>query len=290
MQLHRLARGWALLILAWCFSVCEARAARILAQDGATRYRVVTPASPSGADALAARELAAFLKQSTGAEFAIVTESELPADVPGLYVGQTEFAERQGIDFASFGREESLTRTVGDDIVFCGGQPRGALHAVYDFLEKEVGCRWLDEKTEVVPKLDVLEIGRLKVRRQPAFWYRDVYTAQHRYWGGGGGRFVLRNKGSHGVPEAAAIPHHGSPGGCHTFYAYSKDWPDKPELFSLNLQGDRDRAASGSGPGHFCVTNPESIRLVLVQLRKFIAKNRVKKGASGLYPRVYDIS
>jgi hypothetical protein len=269
---------------------CGADAARVLARDGQTTYRIATAAEPTEADALAARELAAYLTKATGADFAIVAEGELDGQSPALYVGQTEFAVGQGVDFESFGLEESLVRTVGNNMVLCGGQPRGAVNAVYDFLEAEVGCYWLDEHTEIVPKCDVLKVGRINERREPAFWYRDVYTAQHQCWGSGGGWFRLRNKGSHGVPGEVAIPHHGTPGGCHTFHAYSKDWPDKPELFSLNPQGERDRSTSGSGPGHICTTNPETIQLVLSTLREFIGKDRQTPRANGLCPRVYDIS
>ena len=187
-------RSLAAVIAFW--GVCETRAARVLVRDGLTEYRVVTSAAPTAANALAARELAAYLARATGAEFAVVAEPDGPAGAVGLYVGRTAFAEKHGVDFSSFGREESLLRTFGDDIVLCGGRPHGALYAVYDFLEKQLGCYWLDEKTEVVPRVTELKVGRLKVRRQPAFWYRDVYTARHQYWGGGAGRFCLRNKGS----------------------------------------------------------------------------------------------
>ncbi len=269
---------------------CGAHAARVLAKTGETSYRIITPAAPTGADAFAAQELAKFLKQSTGAEFAIISEAEKTGDAPCLYVGETEFAKARYVDFSSFGKEESLLRTFGKDIVLCGGQPRGALHAVYDFLEGEVGCYWLAEDTEVIPQRKVLKIGRLNERRKPAFWYRDIYTAQHKCWGGNDNRFRLHNKASSGVPLEVSIPHHGTPGGCHTFHAYTKNWPDKPELFSLNPQGERDRSTSGHGPGHICVTNPETIQLVLKTLRQFIAKDQGKTRPTGLHPRVYDIS
>ena len=269
----------------------SSRAATTLAKEGASSYRVVTPAEPTGAEALAARELAEYLSKATGADFPIVSEDEAAGDdAPGLYVGETHFATEKGMDFRSFGPEASSIRTIGADIVLCGGHPRGTLNAVYDFLEQVVGCYWLDEHTEVVPRQSLLKVGRLRIQREPAFWYRDVYTSQHKCWGGGGGLFRLRNKGSHGAPREATIPHHGKPGGCHTFHAYTRNWPEKPELFSLNPQGERDRSRSGSGPGHICVTNPETIEWVLKTLREFIAADRAAESATGLYPRVYDIS
>ena len=277
-----------------CLSVlwpAVSRGALELARDGKTRYRIVHPAAPTTGEALAAKELAAYLGKATGAEFAVLAENQVGGLDPCLYVGRTEFAAAQGIDLGGFGREESLLRTVRQDVVLAGGEPRGAVYAVYDFLEEQVGCHWLDAETEVVPQRPTLRIGRLDARRQPAFWYREIYTGQHQCWGNVGGWFRLRNKASHGAAGDVAIPHGGRPRGCHTFFNYSQDWPeDRMDLFSMNEEGERVCPTSASGPGHMCMTNPEVPRRVLETLRGFIAQDRAAERPNGIYPRVYDIS
>ena len=40
-----------------------------------------------------------------------------------------------------------MIRTVGDNLILTGGRPRGTLYAVYEFLERPVGCHWLDRET-----------------------------------------------------------------------------------------------------------------------------------------------
>ena len=260
-----------------------------LARDGTTAYVVVRPDPASSDEEFGANELATYLKRVTGATFRVVPESD-PDKSPAIYVGNTTFAARQGIDVSGFGPEEWLIRTVGNDVILVGGTPPGVLYAIYEFLERQVGCRWLDEDTEVVPKHTVLRIPQLDVRRKPAFWCRDIYTTTYMYWKASDSWFNIRNKGSRSVPRAG-IPHHGSPGACHTFYAYSKDWPEnRKECFSLNPRGDRDRATSGSGPGHICMTHPDVPGLVLAKLREFIARDRKSYAGKGAFPRVYDIS
>jgi len=102
---------------------------------------------------------------------------------------------------------------------------------------------------------------------------------------------LSRNK-STGWPAKFGGVGYGSPGMCHTFHAYSKDFPaDHPEYFSLGRDGKRERAESGSGPGQLCLTNPEVRKLLLAKLKKFIAQDRENAAKNGQpAPRVYDIS
>jgi len=267
-------------------------AALELARGGRSGYVVVRPREADAAELFAARDLALYLGKATGAAFRVVAEGDASArGAPKIYVGATDFAAERGIETAKLGREEWVMRSVDRDLILTGGRPRGTLFAVYEFLEDQVGCVWLDEDTEVVPKLDVLAVPRLRVRDKPAFWFRQIYTLAPRLWPGTGAGFRLRNKASVGL-AAGGSPHSGSPGACHTFYAYSKDWPeDEPELFSMNQVGERDRATSGSGPGHMCLTNPKVPKLVAAKLKKFIERDRQAATRDGTFPPVvYDIS
>ena len=101
-------------------------------------------------------------------------------------------AARQGIDPAALGEEEWIIRTVGQDLVLTGGRPRGTMYAVYEFLERQVGCHWLDRETEIVPSRPTLAVDALDVRAKPWFWIRHVSSptgspADH--W-----LFLVRNK------------------------------------------------------------------------------------------------
>jgi hypothetical protein len=211
-------------------------------------------------------------------------------------VGQTAFAAAQGIDLAGLGEEEWVIRTVGEDLVIAGGRPRGTLYGVYQFLEHQVGCHWLDESTEVVPARPTLEVAGTRSRAKPAFWMRSIY-ALYDVDVEKTNLFCVRNLGN--SPDRGGLGakygfgvRYGSPGGCHTFGDYAKDFPkDRPELLSMNTQGKRVGAVDGSGPGGICLMHPEVRRLMLERLRSYIVKDRAAAVASNVPPpRVYDIS
>jgi hypothetical protein len=213
-----------------------------------------------------------------------------------IYVGWTDVAARHAGDGRKLGDEEWMLRTVGPDLIVTGGRPRGTLYGAYEFLERELGCHWLDESTEVVPKVASLKLGELNRRGQPAFQLRWIYTLYSTSDPAKDHAYHARNKAngvSSGLPAKYGFNvNYGSGGGCHTFAEYAKDFPpDHPEYLSMNTQGKRIGATDGSGPGGICLMHPEVRRLVLARLKAFIAADRAT-AAAGKYPPpgVYDIS
>ncbi len=280
-----------------------AQTALTLAQEGRTTYRVVTGAEAGATERFAAEELTNFLQRVTGAAFPVVPETDAEAGAgPAIYLGWTAFARTQGIDPAALGEEEWVLRTVGEDLVLSGGRPRGTLYAVYEFLEDEVGCHWLDRRTEVVPSRPTLAVRPLAVQTKPHFWLRQVgnpHGSPEDHW-----LFLVRNRNyrhdqPHGFgrlgerfPKDAFYPLVGTPRGVHTFsdFVNAKDWFEtNPEYFAL-VGGKRLPAYDASGPGQLCLTHPDVRRIVLEKLRAFIAQDRATASAAGLPPpRLYHI-
>lgn len=127
----------------------------VLATDGRTNYRIVHAADTSGVDLYSAQTLAAYLRESTGAEFAIVGSDQHEAGKPAIFVGlsQPSRAFLGGDPFAGLADQEHVVRSAGPDIFLYGKGPRGNLYAVMEFLENSIGWRWYSffEKP-VVPK------------------------------------------------------------------------------------------------------------------------------------------
>lgn len=270
--------------------------AATLAQGGKTEYVVISAQVATEAEAYAARELADYLGRITRATIPVVAENN-PVTAPRrIFVGWTDFAARHKIDAARLGDEEWVIRTVEPDLMIVGGRPRGTLYGVYAFLERELGCHWLDQNTEVVPSIPDLRLGKLDRRSKPAFWFRSIYTTFEADRGQQAA-YSARNMANSPGPGGLAAKHgfevsYGSPGGCHTFAAYAQNLPaDHPEYLSMNAQGKRIGAKDGSGPGGICLMHPEVRKLVLANLRAYIAKDR-ESAAKGKRPppRVYDIS
>ena len=82
----------------------------VLAGEETNDAVIVQAAQPTEAEAFAAQELADFLQRSTGAAPRIVKEADFSGG-PAIYVGQTEFAARQAIDFARLEAEEWVVRS-----------------------------------------------------------------------------------------------------------------------------------------------------------------------------------
>jgi len=168
-----------ILLLCVVFTGCRALKSvepLILASEGKTTYTIVESDQAPEPEKYAAQELAEFLKRVTRATFPIIKESTLKENTPAIYLGWTKFAERNGIKPDKLDVEEWIIRTVGNNLVITGGRPRGTMYGVYEFLEDQVGCHWLDRKTEIIPEKPTLEIAALDIQAKPWFWQRWVHS------------------------------------------------------------------------------------------------------------------
>jgi len=274
----------------------------VLARDGGTDYTIVQANNATEPEKFAAEELAMFLKRVTGAVFSIVKEDSLSdKDAKCIYVGWTDFSASNGIDAESLGEEEWIIRTKGDNLVLTGGRPRGTMYAVYEFLENQIGCHWLDRKTEVIPSKTNLQIGELDIQAKPWFWQRQLHSptgSPEDHW-----LFLVRNRNyrydfkgraaDQFIPQGAFSPVASPRTGIHSFSTFvnGKDWfSSHPEYFSL-VSGKRIPALSGAGPGQLCLTNPDVLRLTVSKLREFIRADQAESAMGDQRPpKVYWIT
>lgn len=142
-----------------------------LAKDGVPCAVIVTPEKPNGVEKYAAEELKYHLDKAFGAEFKVVGEdnADVSNTVYRIYLGATKAAATAGLPGRPFEEEEHLVKTVGPSLFLMGednnmkyeevgrqGLSRrcATLYAVYDFLETELGVKWIwpGELGEVIPK------------------------------------------------------------------------------------------------------------------------------------------
>lgn len=155
---------WLSAALACLLAAGQARGDLVLSDHGRTLYVVQIRAGATPAEHYAAEELASFLGQATGAAFAVKSAGKGHSG-PKLVVAVG----------AKVGEEGFTIDTRGDDVVFAGGSPRGALYAVYTFLEDVVGCRWWTRGASYIPRRTRLVVPELHIRQKPAFEYRDLF-------------------------------------------------------------------------------------------------------------------
>ncbi len=252
-----------------------------LAEDGRTAYVVAIAADASAPEKTAAAELAAYLKKSTGAEFATVPP-EQAAGRPVIAVGPGAAAAKLGLNAGKLGAEEWVVRSIGQDLFLVGGRPRGTLYAAYHFLEDVVGVHWWTPWAESVPRRPTLRLDALDLRGQPTFRYRDIYML----YGHDGGRFAARNRLNRDGDSAIGSNYGGSlaygpPYHVHTFFTYfppKEHFAAHPEWYSL-LEGKR----VGEG-AQLCLTNPELRKAFLTKLRAYIATSWAAAKAADLPP------
>jgi len=165
------------MILAVLAPVVAGGAELRLASNGRTDYRIVIPVQPEGTDRYAAETLAAYLKQSTGARFEIVSTGE-SQNAPAIHVGMGRAARQLlgGGQESALLDQEHVARSKGKNIFLYGSGHRASLYAVMEFLENSIGWRWYSpfEKPQV-PKRESLTLQPF--HRNRGFGFRRRHLA-----------------------------------------------------------------------------------------------------------------
>ena len=144
-----------------------------ISKDGVAEAAIVVAPDASLQEKHAAIELSGFLGQITGGTFEIVAQPGRHAG--NVYVGRgAATAVDPTFSTEGLGTDGLVIRTVGEDLILAGGQPRGTLYAVYTFLEDEIGCRWWTPGASFIPGEPNLTIGRLDGRYVPVLEHRDI--------------------------------------------------------------------------------------------------------------------
>lgn len=259
----------------------EASATISLATNGQTAYVIALAKDHSKPEKHAANELARFLKQVTGAEFAIVAAEER-GKRPVIAVGPG--AARQiapNLDLAGLGQDGIVIQSQLPDLILTGGPgaPRGTLYAVFTFLEDSVGCHWWTKDESSIPHRATLFIAEFKHRHVPTLEHREPYSfvAFDRDWN-------VRNKCDSSI--TGHYPYSNRPtldedrggngiryigSGCHTFNALvppAEFFPKHPEWFAEI--GGRRMGPPATTTMQWCLTNPELLTFCIQQVKAML--------------------
>jgi hypothetical protein len=237
-----------------------------ISKDGQAGAVIVVAADATAPEQYAARELAEFLGQITGAKFE-VADREKP-DASCLFVGPTAalWGDKQ-FSTEGLGAEGIVIKTVGDDLILAGGRPRGTLYAVYTFLEDQLGCRWWSSTESTIPKKQTVIVDGLDVRYVPPLEYRSPY-----WFDAFDGDWAARNK-CNGQGHRLDAQHGGKhiyEGFVHTFYSLippGKYFAEHPEWFS-EIDGQRTTEHA-----QLCLTNDQMRQELVENLKERLRKN-----------------
>ena len=221
-----------------------------------------------------------------------------------IYLGNTAFARKSGIDSKKLEKEFSRIKVSGNSIIITGGKPRGVLYGASEFLERFAGVCWLDPHNTVIPFCRELKIpADTDLCIKPSFENRAIFSIQN--YGRNKMAFerniTFRTRMRENVfwqekftPEERAkwgISHvFGRPAPLNTLYYYIREWPEKgmEEGLSLVKGGKRARPKTIYGPGHVCFTSPKARQMFKKQILNFIRQDR--KDFPADYPLLYNLS
>ncbi|MBQ7652525.1 MAG: DUF4838 domain-containing protein [Victivallales bacterium] len=266
--------------------LCMTCAGVLMAQS----YTIKGPDAPKPHEANAMKELGDYLAKRIDGKLTIDGKSPVT-----FQVGDTSFAKAQGCLSEQLEDEQWVIKSVGDQVLLNGGGTRGALYAVYHFLEDYCDIHWWNEYEEYIPKASSLDLPALNAKGKPTFLYRDIYcyhTADKNH--PNYMPFAIRNRLNRAGDRPVTADfggsfNYGPPYHCHTFHFYvpeEKYFKEHPEYFSL-IGGKR----VGGKKSQLCITNPDLKQIFLDNLVKFIEKGKVEAENDNVpAPRIYDIS
>ena len=239
-----------------------------LATAGKTQYVIIRQEGATPAESHAADDLAATLKQITGADFAMRATRPTPRERAIIVgPGATATALFPEIAFAKLGGEEVVIKSKGPYLLLAGGRPRGTLYAVYRFLEQQCGARWWTPWAADMPHRPTLSLPDLNIQEQPAFEYREPfwYSAFDGDWAA---RHFYNGEHAHLTPALGGQLTY--KGFVHTFFPLvppAKYFQAHPEWYSL-INGKR--TANGA---QLCLTNPQLRDFVVEQVRQLLKES-----------------
>ena len=279
-SMQRIMRNLPLLLVFFFASFANAIT---ITENGQAKAVIVVGPGASEPVKHAAQELADFVRRISEAKLDVVVLKQQATDgttarsaqelaqyagMSWLYVGPAA-AKLVDPKFSTkdLGQEGIVIRTVQDDLILAGPEPRGTLYAVYTFLEDTLGCRWWDSKVSTIPKQSTTRFGKLDVRYVPPVEFRESF-----WYDAFDGNWAVRNKcngHTHRLSKKQGGKHiyHGF---VHTFYSLippATYFKEHPEWFSeINGKRKHDRT-------QLCLTNEEMRRELIKNLKERLRAN-----------------
>jgi hypothetical protein len=264
-----------------------------LFSNGKSDYRISLAANASESEKWAAKELQHWLMEISGVELPLVAEDST-FHGPQIFIGTPTFAP-SGSSSSHFptltpsylpSSQSSLSTTepasqesfryfnLGPSIYITGGQQRGTMYGVFEFLERELGCRWYTPTVSIIPKRQELKFVWFDHAEKPGVRVRNDF-----YFEAFDPTWAARNKMN------GAMGYREQPGGIESYWSVHTFFPlmppdefykKHPEYYSL-IDGKRifERA-------QLCLSNPDVLRIMTDRIRK-----RMRESPEYL---IYDVS
>lgn len=239
--------------------------ATCLFDKGKTDYSIVVAQNASESEKTAAKELAMYLKQISGADFPVT--NNLNCSGKCFIVGyNARTAQMAGVSKPAAEDEAFVYKTVGDNLVIVGGSKRGTMYGVFAFLENELGVRWYTADYTKIPKCKAFTFNNIHRSEKPALKLRypmyyvcttnSAWAAHNRSnynWNA--------QKNQYGGREACLGAHT-----LGTYIAADDYWDSHPEYFA-ERNGKRTKNAQR------CLSNNDVLNITIKKTLQSIKSN-----------------
>ncbi len=221
-----------------------------LIKNNKTNYEIVISTDADQTLKKAAAELQTYLHKISSVQIPIVSND----------------TENEGKSKINVGVDENLPSTHSvsyqvDDtwLNISGGNAQSTLYAVYEFLERELGCRWLSPEVEKIPSAKIISLHKsTKYNYTPEITTRTVhsklYYENH--------DFADKQKVTH-----EAFPHYVPNARVHTFHRFVPEkvfYKEHPEYYAL--RGKQRRHTQ------LCLSNPDVLQIVKDSVRAYFER------------------
>ncbi len=242
----------------------------VIAQNGRSDYKIVTPDRPGAAVKYAATELQDIFAQIGGVRLPIVRESTA-GDCPAFLLGPCRKSAKAGLveQAKQLAEDGVLIKTIGNDIALLGQNERGNLYSVYVLLEKYLDVRFLAWDCTIIPARHKVMLPDLDYSYAPPYMYREAL-----YWDSFPKQIAARQRLNGPFTKCDETV-----GGKIKFHPYvhsfaeliptSEYYEKHPEYFGL--QGGK--RVGGSVHAQLCLTNPDVLRISTEKVLRWIEEN-----------------
>lgn len=233
-------------------------------------YVIVVSKDASPSEKNAAAKLNEYFTEMSGVSLSVVTDESEETEKE-IIVGKTN---REGGDFTidrtNLGDDGVVIKTVGEKVILSGAEQRGAIYAVYTFLEEYFGCRWFTYKLTVIPEKEKLLIPKvIDYTHVPSIIFRETdWISPAR-----SNEYKAANKLNDGV-YGKISEEYGSDISYAGSFAHTMQWlvdtslfETEPELFAYG------KISLKRTTNQLCLTNPGTLELAIKSVRNWLQQN-----------------
>ena len=243
-----------------------------LVVEGVSEYVIVYGENASATDKASAIELQNYLKQISGVEIPAVSDSTEAVEKE-IIVGKTNREDAANINREELGTDGFVIKTTDSKLWIVGGEERGTIYGVYEFLEAYLGCRYYTSTIEKVPEMKTISLEPISEDKQiPIFEFRDHEWADYRL-----DPISIKQKFNGAVAffnDVSGTDYFNAlnfAGGSHVhnlryFVPAETYFESNPEWFALNKDGTRN-------PDQLCLSNEEAVQKCIEAVKQWLKDN-----------------